>query len=72
MDDNWDKIQNFFDEGNPDEQGGRNKVHPKIYVGWAKHATFSQRNTGGMMNLPRGVEGSLEVPIDFICHRRRF
>lgn len=46
MADDWASVQNTFDEGNADEQDGKNKNHPKIYVGWAKHAMFAQRNTG--------------------------
>ena len=54
MDDNWDGVQNTFDESNPDEQDGRDKDHPKIYVGWAKHAMFSQRNTGWNDKISQG------------------
>lgn len=54
MDDNWDQIQNTFDEGHADEQDGRDKDHPKIYVGWAKHAMFSQKNTGFNDRLSQG------------------
>ena len=46
MEDNWDGIQNTFNEDNAAEQDGKNKDHPKIYVGWGKHAIFSTRNTG--------------------------
>ena len=46
MHDNWGSIQNTFDYNNLNEQNGKNKDGAKIYVGWGKHAMFSQRNTG--------------------------
>jgi hypothetical protein len=46
MHDNWDGVQNTINYDNVDEQGGDNKDGAKIYVGWGKHATFAQRNTG--------------------------
>lgn len=47
----WRDIQNTFsskDAGKPrgGDNGRQNLDHPKVYVGWAKHAIFHDRNTG--------------------------
>ncbi|KAF8453726.1 hypothetical protein BDZ91DRAFT_786666 [Kalaharituber pfeilii] len=54
MDDDWAAVQNTFDESNPNEQHGKNKDHPKIYVGWAKHVMFAQRNAAFNYRVSQG------------------
>ncbi|KAM0244030.1 hypothetical protein ACHAP5_006694 [Fusarium lateritium] len=48
---NWGDIQNTFstkDAKHPrgGENGRKNLAHPKVYVGYSKHAIFHDRNTG--------------------------
>ncbi|KAM0229586.1 hypothetical protein ACHAPO_009850 [Fusarium lateritium] len=48
---NWNDIQNTFkvDEANKPRGGDNGKkgfAHPKVYVAWAKHAIYHDRNTG--------------------------
>ncbi|KAI5789698.1 hypothetical protein DFH27DRAFT_614318 [Peziza echinospora] len=54
MEDSWGGIQNTFDEALTSEQNGKDKDHPKIYVGWGKHAMFSQRNTAFNDRISQG------------------
>lgn len=46
MSESWDSIQNTVFISDLSEQGGKDKDHPKLYVGWGKHAMFTTRNTG--------------------------
>jgi len=47
---NWEDIQNTFHSKDANKpRGGQNAkkylAHPKVYVGWSKHAIFHDRNT---------------------------
>ncbi|KAF4995611.1 hypothetical protein FGRMN_5002 [Fusarium graminum] len=47
----WGDIQNTFSSRDANKSRGgkngqKNLDHPKVYVGWAKHAIFHDRNTG--------------------------
>jgi hypothetical protein len=41
----WNDIPQTVDGGNWFESGARGKDHPKIYVGWCKHAMFYEKKT---------------------------
>lgn len=45
MHDTWNNVPNTINYNNINENGGRNKDGAKIYVGWAKHAMFDNRDT---------------------------
>src|SRR5437667_538994 len=47
----WGDIQNTFNTQDFDkpiggDNGRKNLMHPKVYVGWSKHGQFHDRNTG--------------------------
>ena len=54
MKENWASIQNTFDEPDSTVQNAKDRDHPKIYIGWGKHAMFSTRNTGYNDPLSQG------------------
>lgn len=54
MHDDWNTVQNTINYDNLDEQDGKDKDGAKIYVGWGKHAMFSQRNTGWNDEISQG------------------
>ncbi|RPA72335.1 hypothetical protein BJ508DRAFT_419523 [Ascobolus immersus RN42] len=56
MEDSWARIQNTFNDDNEGEQNGKNKDHAKIYIGWGKHAMFSDRNTGFNDKISQGCQ----------------
>lgn len=41
----WSDIESVDDSTDQDEGTGQNKTHPKVYVGFFKHANFPNRKT---------------------------
>ncbi|CCX33375.1 hypothetical protein FPQ18DRAFT_287940 [Pyronema domesticum] len=52
----WNSVQSTFTYNNTNENNGKDKDGPKIYVGWAKHPNYDTKETGWRDSISQGCQ----------------